>query len=305
MKLVLIAARGHNGLRGKGKLRPRKFLPVLRRELALHGVTMATSETLSETQEWIKRGAQVLINVFNEQHERDDIVFFDDDLPPHFAINPLSLRDVLNDKRTLSEHYKKHGIPTPADSEMGQDGFEIYATNSSRPPRLVATGQSPQDGHHVTKFIETSRPYKGRVYRTYVRLFAIGPYLISGNVGVRPWAEDKLSVHLMDTPLDAELINHFQWLLVDRNIDRFRELAKRLGDCLGPGLFAHDVVVESETQNIYVCETGIKFEIGEAENYFAPVRLDVPALDFHLDEFAKHTADGIVRCANDNGVWNS
>ena len=305
MNKAVLVARGRDGLRGRGKLRPRRFLPLLEGALKDRGVALQTAESSNEASELIEGGAEVVINVFNEQSERDDIVIPDSELPPHFAINRLQLRDVLNDKRVLNTFYREHGIPTPAESKLGQPGFEIYATGTGRPPRMLAAEEASRQGHHVTKFIETSRPYKGKVYRTYVRLFAIGPYLIAANVGLRPWSEDHLSVHLMDTPLEPELINHFQSLLVDRNLERFRTLAERLGKSLGPGTYVHDTVVEAETQNIYVCETGIKFEIGEAEDYFAPVRADVPALDLHLAEYSERLADGIVCCANDHGVWTS
>lgn len=301
---AVLVARGKHGLGGKGKLRHRRMLPLLKQEFALHGIELKTAVNLFEARAAIESGAQIVINVFNELHELDEILIQDEDLPSHIAINPLRLREILNNKTVLSERFQKNSIPVPSDSKVAIDWFQIYATGTSVPPKLLADGEKPEYGHHVTKYIETSRPFKGKVYRTYVRLFAVGEHLIAANVGIRPWSENDLSVHLIDTPLDVELISHFQTLLVDRNIDRFISLAKKLGACLGPGIFTHDIVIEAETQEIFVCETGIKFDIGAVENHFQPIKSEIPALDFHPENFCKSLVCGIIQCVKSQGFWN-
>ena len=58
-----------------------------------------------------------------------------------------------------------------------------------------------------------------------------------------------------------------------------------------------------ETDEIFVCETGKKFDIGPAEDYFTTITENVPALRVHLEEYGERFGECIIRCAQDEGYW--
>ena len=55
------------------------------------------------------------------------------------------------------------------------------------------------------------------------------------------------------------LLKHLHEKLVVNRISDYCELSKQIGRILGPGFYAHDVLVDNRSGQLYLCETGFKF----------------------------------------------
>ena len=78
-------------------------------------------------------------------------------------------------------------------------------------------------------------------------------------VRARDVTENSPSVHTGDTPIDRTLLDYLYGELVASRVDEYILLANKLGRTLGPGFYAHDVLVDNHSHELLVCETGFKF----------------------------------------------
>ena len=62
-----------------------------------------------------------------------------------------------------------------------------------------------------------------------------------------------------DTPRDPELLRYLRAELASADLERLLSFAARVGRTLGPGFYAHDVLVEAGSGELYLCETEFKF----------------------------------------------
>ena len=100
------------------------------------------------------------------------------------------------------------------------------------------------------------------VYYTSIRLMCIGSCLVQVYVRARDENEDSPSVHNANTPRHRRLLDHLYDSLVSPRMDGLISLAERIGSVLGPGFYAHDVLVDRESGELLLCETGFKFYDG-------------------------------------------
>ena len=110
-----------------------------------------------------------------------------------------------------------------------------------------------------TQFIDTTVQFRESVYFTCIRLVCIGTYLIRIYIRARDVSENNPSVHNKDTPKDRELLDYLHEKLVVPRLEAFHALSDRIGRVLGPGFYAHDVLIENKTGQLFLCETGFKF----------------------------------------------
>jgi hypothetical protein len=105
----------------------------------------------------------------------------------------------------------------------------------------------------------------------------VGPYVTHAFVRARDVSEGNPSVHLKDTPHDAVLINALEKRLIEANTAQFSELAERVYEALGPGFYAHDILVETNSNRALMCETGFKFNDAPYMEWVQSVRSQVPS----------------------------
>jgi hypothetical protein len=128
-----------------------------------------------------------------------------------------------------------------------------------------------------TALVDTRISHDGRSYYTCVRLLCVGSRIVHAYVRARHVEEGSPSVHSGDTPLDADLMNFLQRRLVDDRLDEMAELAAKVAAALGPGFYAHDVLVDVEGGAPLLGETGFKFNDAAYRRRLAPVAAEIPA----------------------------
>ena len=62
-----------------------------------------------------------------------------------------------------------------------------------------------------------------------------------------------------DTPRDPELLRYLRAELASADLERLLSFATRVGRTLGPGFYAHDLLVEAGSGELDLCETEFKF----------------------------------------------
>ena len=112
--------------------------------------------------------------------------------------------------------------------------------------------------------------------------------MISAYVRLRPTGGPEASVHAGDTPLDPALISHFHKTLVESNRAPLIRLCQQIGEVLGPGFYAHDILPSRETGELYVSEAGFKFDDQALREALWPISSD---LTFLMDHFTVGIAD--------------
>jgi hypothetical protein len=77
--------------------------------------------------------------------------------------------------------------------------------------------------------------------------------------------------------VDPALIESLQRGLVDERRPELVELAGRIAAALGPGFYAHDVLLDRDGRPPLLCETGFKFQDGGYQRRFLPVAGQLPS----------------------------
>jgi len=133
----------------------------------------------------------------------------------------------------------------------------------------------------------------------------IGTYLIRIYIRARDVSENNPSVHSKNTPKDPELLDCLHEKLVATRLEAFRALSARLGHLLGPGFYAHDVLIENKTGQLFLCETGFKFYDDTYEERMSGVVSDRNFLSNISDQetYAGHAASVFVSYCAEKGFF--
>ena len=84
-----------------------------------------------------------------------------------------------------------------------------------------------------------------------------------------------------------------QECLVDRRMAEHRDLAARVSAALGPGFYAHDILVPNDGGPLQLCETGFKFNEDGYTDRLAPVANEIHCHRemFAMADWARSSAD--------------
>ena len=165
---------------------------------------------------------------------------------------------------------------------------------------LVDNLQELDEERYNTQFVDTTIRFKESVYFTCIRLMCIGPYLIRIHICARDVREQNLSVHNKDTPKNRELLDYLHETLVAPRVQAFHALSERIGHVLGAGFCTHDVLIENETGQLFLCESEFKFYDDSYEERMIGVLSDRNPLCNISDQetYAEHAASVFMRyCA--------
>lgn len=299
---VIFSAVTPSALRGRGKVEPDVFLPPFMKALAEDGWSSSfifdEEELLAKTQK--SELPIALINLYNEERpgipntqcmrdaQRNAVVVF----------NPVQMGKTLGYKPDTNNLYAASGIPVP-EMYIGPDDkvFSNAIQNTSQAAWVTASLTPEEEGRYNTRFIETQRAFEGHLYRNTVRVLACGPHIVHGFVGLRRVSDipGQASVHGVNTPPDPDLVSYFFEELFEKRRADLEVLTRKINDVIGPGFYHHDLLINSETDEIYVCETGIKFDAFAFHGKMTPILAQTPCL--HLLEpmpFARRSAKAVL-----------
>jgi hypothetical protein len=192
------------------------------------------------------------------------------------VFNAPSSAAVIADKRATNRLLARHGIAVPAMAGAHETRIFSNAVARSNAPTLVLEEASGDPERYETRFVDTRVTHRGAAYYTSLRLLCVGPTILHAYVRARP-VEAGAAVHNRDTPLDPGLIECLQARCVEPRAVELTTLAGRLAEALGPGFYAHDVLVERGTGELFVCETGWKFDDFTFRDHIRPIADRVPS----------------------------
>jgi hypothetical protein len=219
--------------------------------------------------------------------------------PTHLVFNRLETGRILRRKDLTNQHLSEAGILVPKMLETISNGELVFSntmTGTARPVSLVDRAEMLVKNRYNTEFIETRREYRGVSYYSAVRLISVGRELLHAFVRMRPASDESPSVHAANVPLDPQIIEYFQDTLIRCRQDELVDLSSRLGDALGPGFFVHDVLVSTRSEQIFVCESGIKFHDFAYTGRLFPISAHLPSHAFMFSPlFARRSAEAFLR----------
>ncbi len=262
---ILILALGSRGLRARGKVKSRRFFPPFCSALGQRGIASAyigDHESLNRELCLADGLPLVLVNLVNE--DRDDLepYKFPNDLLQNVTavFNFHGIAEIIRDKKEANLFFSEHDISVPGRTfDQRTSVFSNSRFGSASRAFIVDNLQELDGERYNTQFIDTTVRFKESVYYTCIRLMCIGTYLIRIYVRARDVRENNPSVHNKDTPKDRELLVYLREKLVVPRLEELHAFSYRIGQILGPGFYAHDVLIENNTGQLFLCETGFKF----------------------------------------------
>ena len=140
----------------------------------------------------------------------------------------------------------------------------------------ILSGDAPLDQtRYNTHFVDTVQEYRGKRYYICLRAMCVGTEMIGVFVRARPESDGIPSVHDKDTPIEPDLLNALYDKLVSPHRAQLAKMCWAIGNALGLGFFAHDILPERDTGKYYLCETGVKFHDWTIRDRLWPIRNDI------------------------------
>ena len=262
---IVIAAMGPDGLNTRGKVSSKIFFPPFCRVLAQCGVGAVYVNDIVEMERELRSSdaiPTILIDLVNEVHDDLDTYEIPGDLStkPSAVFNSRRVAKIIGDKKAANLFLSNNDILMPCLANPGSKKIFSNARIGSQEQVFVYRDAKEMDSdRYNTEFVDTKLRYGSDYYYTTVRLMCIGSRLLSVYVRARDVKENNPSVHNSNTPRDRALLKFLYSRLVESRLEEYSLLAEKMGLTLGPGFYAHDVLVDNDSSELYVCETGFKF----------------------------------------------
>ncbi len=256
---------GPRGLRARGKVKSRRFFPPFCSVLGQCGIASVYigDQASLERELCLADGLpHVLVNLVNEDQDDLELYKIPTDLLRNItaAFNSHEIAGIIRDKKKTNLFFSENHISVPGRNlDERTDVFSNARFGTNAGAFIVDNLQELDEERYNTQFIDTTVPFKDSVYFTCIRLMCIGTHLMRIYIRARDVREQNPSVHSKDTPKDPELLDYLHEELVAPRLEAFRALSYRIGHLLGPGFYAHDVLIENKTGQLFLCETGFKF----------------------------------------------
>ena len=304
---VAVVGVGHKGFNGGGKVEGSGFLAAFASACAERGVVLDFFSNVSSAATSATLGYDALVNIVHE--EEDSLAPFER-LETAFGtqvFNSAALARIVADKQLTNERLSEMGIPVPRLVEQNEQVADPIFSNarkgSHRQTFVIEDPRNLKPKRYNTEYIDTRFLFEGRYYYTTIRIMAVFGEMVTAWVRARDEAEGVPNVHSRDTPLDPRLLCFLHNSLIDERIEYLRELTHRLGETLGPGFFAHDLLTCARSGRIFVAETGFKFDDETYRQHLRPVVDEIQHLTrIHWADYPRNVAEKFVDCILSNRV---
>lgn len=265
------------GLGGKGKVYIPEYFPGFTQSLAAAGVDCSFVFDEQGLTDAIDDRDTAILHMYNEEklypvndliraaERRAGVVFC-----THRAALISSIKPRTNSFLTA------RGISMPAmigpgdAADLGTSVFSNAAIGSGRRTMVLADGANLDLARYNTRYVDTRLDFGGKTYHTMFRIQAVGRQVQHAYPRARDVGERSASVHSKDTPADGPLIEFLFRTLIEPRREEIARHTFALGEILGPGFYAHDMVVCNSTGRLYMVETGFKFNDTPYATYLEP-----------------------------------
>ena len=179
----------------------------------------------------------------------------------NLVFNSYSLAETIRNKKVTNEFLSSCGVPVPRAQSSGTRIFSMEKIERGRHDTAIVVDASDKISvdRYNTEFIDTRVQFENNSYYTCVRIMCIGSRVVKFVVQARSCREQCVEVRDVNTPLDLPLIRYLHVKLVKNNLGKLLSLAEKAGSAYGAGFYAHDVVIDKDSGDPYICETELKF----------------------------------------------
>lgn len=279
---VIFTAFSRFGFSGKGKVYTEDYFPAFTHHLARQGVDCHFVWTEDQLADCAALGNYAIVHLFNEEKYiiyTPQIRAAEEGAQAVFCTHRAA--SIIADKRRANQLLTAQGISMPKLVNSGDDApsgvFSNAEIGSGKRVIVTAGSEDLAVDRYNTQFIDTQINFGGKTWYTMFRIQAVGGYIHHAYVRARDAAERAPSVHSKDTPANAALIEHLYDNLIAPRRAEIALHTKKMGEILGPGFYAHDMVVCQSTGRMYMVETGFKFNDSPYAAYLQSAQDETPS----------------------------
>ncbi|MBF9197343.1 hypothetical protein [Microvirga terrestris] len=304
--LVFVGARAH-ALHGNGKAST--FFQYADSVFRSYGIDVFKYKNFNEFELNIDKHRDGIVTmIYNEEDGIEEAEQIEricmQNMRRALIVHPSKLGRVIGDKAATNTLLADNGIRVPkqikSEAAIGQV-FSNDPLGSGRTVSVHAPGEKLRFDRYNTEFINTVYPFRGRDYYVSLRAMCVGGTCIAIYTRCRPTEEGNPSVHTTNTPVDPELINYLHVRVAIRLQGKIIQVCEQIGQVIGLGFFSHDLLPCADTGEVFICETGVKFDEATLMNRLTPVRNSVVIQDVFNGVEIKKSAHEFVRAANEMG----
>lgn len=294
---VIISSLTSAGISANGK-GSKEFLPPFCRELRRHGYATYLCTSVRQIERILTKVEEtIIINVFGEDHHSiASPAMISAEAKTSIVFNRSEIGVIIADKQVSLEHFTKFGVPMPPPPTADSLVFSNKRLGTGLAVEVIQNLNLADQNRYNRAMINTVQAFEGKSYYTSVRLMCIADRIFHAVVRARPVEDNSPSVTGTNTPLNPALLRHLQTELIDNRLDALNKIARKMYDAIGPCFAAHDILIEANSENIFVNETGFKFSVGAFRRHLHPIREEVPFLDpmFDPETYAQNAAHVFV-----------
>ena len=284
------------GLGGKGKVYIPEYFPGFTQHLAEAGVDCSFVFDEAGLEAALDSRDTAILHLFNEEKA----------YPRNSRIRAAETRanvvfctaraaQIVSQKPRANRFLTSRGIAMPPMVQASASDAPVFsnaAIGSGRRTAVLAQGAGLDSSRYNTRYIDTRLTFEGTTYHTMFRIQAVGRQVQHAYPRARDVKECSASVHSKDTPANGRLIEFLFQTLIEPRRDEITHHTRALGEILGPGFYAHDMVVCATTGALYMVETGFKFNDTPYATYLSPDADRMPSnAIFYTGQYAVRAAE--------------
>lgn len=194
------------------------------------------------------------------------------------VFNDYKTGEIIADKSRTNCVLTKHGVLMPEEiksSIASKDCLSLSKTGSGKQIQVIKKDDRLDPNRYNVEFINTKIVYDQKSYYTAVRLWCIGKELLFPVVRSR-LIEEGPSVHDSNTYINIDFLTYLQESLIIPNIEKFEKIAEEIEKVFGLGFYVYDLVIDTKTKEIFVCEVGYKFQDYVCQKRFRKIIKHLP-----------------------------
>lgn len=284
------------GLGGKGKVYIPEYFPGFTQRLAELGVDCSFVWNEDMLEAALDDRDTAILHIFNEEkpwpynariracEARAGVVF-------------CSRRSgvIVSLKPRTNQFLTARGISMPPMLTAESDARPVFSNaviGSGRRTRVIASPVALDAERYNCEYIDTRLEFEGTTYYTMFRIQAIGRQVLHAYPRARDTKDRSASVHSKDTPANGPLIEFLFATLIEPRRDLIAAHTEAMGRILGPGFYAHDMIVSNSTGKLYMVESNLKFNDTPYANYLIADAERMPSNRmFYTGEYPVKSAD--------------
>lgn len=279
---VVFTAFTRFGFSGKGKVYTEDYFPKFTHYLAENDVDTYFVWSEQDLIDLCKDCNYAIIHLYNEEkYNTYTPAIRQAEMAADVVFCTQRAASIVSNKKIANRFFTENGISMPKELITSQDVsgkvFSNHLSGSGKRVIVSSATDSLLDDRYNTDFVDTRIDYGGKTWYTMFRIQAVGQNVHHAYVRARDVAERAPSVHSKDTPANAGLIEYIYDKLIAPRRGDIAEHTRKMGELLGPGFYAHDMIVCRESGKMFMVESGFKFNDSPYANYISSVQDDMPS----------------------------